>query len=545
MELYDVLESHLEAYKNVMTTFIRRISPYIPHIALVCILLLGAYLRVYRISEYMTFLGDEGRDMMVIKRMIIDHKFTLLGPTASVGGFFLGPIYYYFMLPFVWASGLNPAGAAFMVALFGVATIYVVYRLGKDAFDEWVGLCAAVLFALSPLVIAYSRSSWNPNLVPFFSTLLMYMLWRSVAKHEPRLLLWVGVCLGIGLQLHYLFLFLFPVVGFWYLLMGRRSDWLKYYALGILGFILGYGPFLAFELRHGFPNTISIYNFLLEGKGTGFDGAIFWNTISDVSYRVFGRLMFRLPAPEQWVNIAPLWQNIWIWAIRISIGASVALIVGFIRGKVRLANKTEEKKGKYPTWYYGATLLSLWFCIPLALFGLYKKGIYDYYFGIFFAVPFLCTALILRYIKLSKLGGLFVYIFLISLLYFNWEGRPFKFLPNNQLGQAQMIAKYAYEKTEGKPYNFALMATSNSDHVYRYFFEIWGNPPVPIENAVIDPDRKSVTDQLIVICELPECKPLGNSLWEIAGFGRAEIAGEWQVSFVKVMKLVHYKEGSL
>jgi len=158
----------------------------------------------------MTFLGDEGRDMMVIKRMIIDHKFTLLGPTASVGGFFLGPIYYYFMLPFVWASGLNPAGAAFMVALFGIATIYVVYRLGKDVFDEWVGLSAAALFAVSPLVIAYSRSSWNPNLVPFFSTLLIYMLWRSVARNEPKLLLWVGVCLGIGLQLHYLFLFLFP-----------------------------------------------------------------------------------------------------------------------------------------------------------------------------------------------------------------------------------------------------------------------------------------------------------------------------------------------
>ena len=50
-----------------------------------------------------------------------------------------------------------------------------------------------------------------------------------------------------------------------------------------------------------------------------------------------------------------------------------------------------------------------------------------------------------------------------------------------------------------------------------------------------------MTDQLIIICESAECKPLGHPLWEIAGFGRAEIAGEWQVSFVKIMKLVHYK----
>ena len=59
---------------------------------LLAILLLGAYMRLHQIEGYMTFLGDEGRDVLVVKRMIVDGKFTLLGPTASVGGFFLGPI---------------------------------------------------------------------------------------------------------------------------------------------------------------------------------------------------------------------------------------------------------------------------------------------------------------------------------------------------------------------------------------------------------------------------------------------------------------------
>lgn len=524
-----------------MTTFIRRIIPHIPTIVLVCILLLGVYLRVYKISEYMTFLGDEGRDMLVIKHMIVDHKFTLLGPTASVGGFFLGPIYYYFMLPFVWISGLNPAGAAFMVALFGIAAIYVVYRLGKDAFDEWVGLCAAALFCVSPVVIAYSRSSWNPNLVPFFSTLLIYLLWRSVVKNEPKLLFWVGVCLGIGLQLHYLFLFLFPVVGIWYFITGRRRDWIIYYVVGLGGFLVGYGPFLAFELRHGFPNTISIINFLREGEGTGFVVSAFWNTISDVIYRLFGRLVFRLPPPEQWVNIPQFFQKMWIYGTNISIVASFFVLLGLISRRL-LPPWLVNKKVPRPSWYYAAILFALWCVVPLTLFGFYKKGIYDYYFGLFFALPFLCVALVLRFLRFHPIGNVATYIVALGLIFFNWEGRPFKFPPNNQLGQARMIAEAAYEKTEGKPYNFALMATSNSDHVYRYFFEIWGDPPVQIQNESLDPERKSVTDQLIVICELQECKPLGNSLWEIAGFGRAQIVGEWQVSFVKVMKLVHYKE---
>jgi len=37
------------------------------------------------------------------------------------------------------------------------------------------------------------------------------------------------------------------------------------------------------------------------------------------------------------------------------------------------------------------------------------------------------------------------------------------------------------------------------------------------------------------------CEPLGNSLWEVAGFGRAEIDQKWDVSVVQIYKLVQYK----
>lgn len=519
----------------------KRITPFIPAIALLFILLLGAYLRLYRIPEYMTFLGDEGRDMLVIKRMIVDHKFTLLGPTASVGGFFLGPIYYYFMLPFVWISGLNPAGAAVMVALFGIATIYLVYRLGRDIFGTGVGLIAAALYSLSPVVIAYSRSSWNPNLVPFFSTLMMWLMWRSVVKDQRKLLFWVGVCLGIGLQLHYLFLFLFPVVFIWYLLYGRNRTWLTYYAFGIAGFIVGYGPFLAFELRHGFPNTISIYHFLREGEGTGLVMETFWKNISDVSYRLFGRLVFRLPPPEQYVNVPAISQQLWTIGTKFALYTSFALLGALLVFPRRFMQYFKEKAAGHQQLRQGVVLFLLWFFVPLFLFGLYKKGIYEYYFGLFFALPFLLTALIIKSASMRIIGKILAVIAVLGLTYLNWEGRPFKFEPNNQLAQAKMIAAAAYEKTGGEPYNFALLTSGNSDHAYRYFFEIWGNPPVTIENTDIDPQRGSVTEQLIIICEQQECKPLGHPLWEIAGFGRAEIVGEWPVSFVKIMKLTHYK----
>jgi len=97
------------------------------------------------------------------------------------------------------------------------------------------------------------------------------------------------------------------------------------------------------------------------------------------------------------------------------------------------------------------------------------------------------------------------------------------------------------EKSEGKPFNFALITNQNSDHAYRYFLEIWGAKPVTIENPQVDPERKTVTDQLLVVCEVADCQPLGHPLWEIAGFGRAEIVDDWLApGGIKVVKLKHY-----
>ena len=105
----------------------------------------------------------------------------------------------------------------------------------------------------------------------------------------------------------------------------------------------------------------------------------------------------------------------------------------------------------------------------------------------------------------------------------------------------RQISEFVLSKTDGKPFNFALLTLGNSDHAYRYYLEINNRPPVVIENVIKDPKRNSVTEQLLIVCEDPNCQPLGASLWEVAGFGRAEIVGEWNVSVVKVFKLVHYQ----
>ncbi|MBL7159352.1 glycosyltransferase family 39 protein [Candidatus Microgenomates bacterium] len=498
-------------------------------IILIIILLIGAYLRLYRIADYLTFLGDEGRDVLVVKRMIVDKKFTLLGPTASVGGFFLGPIYYYFMLPFLWLWRLDPVGPAIMVALFGVATIFLIYQVGKEFFNEKTGLLASSLYAFSPLVIAYSRSSWNPNLVPFFSLLYIYSLGKLVK--EKRWFWWflAGLTVGIGLQLHYLFTFLIPI-GFSYIFLFKRGKpFIKKYGLFILGFLIGLAPFLAFEIRHRFTNIQTIIKFLFTGKETGFAEIKTIVILGDLIFRLFGRLIFYFPPPEQFSlyskNILFWWRFFVIMAVISSLAYLVVRII-------------KDKKAVH-------ILILLWFVFGIGLFSFYKKDIYDYYLGILFPLPFLLLGNLFSFFWQKKILKLFVGIGFTALLIFNWSGRPFKFPANRQLEQAKTISRFVLEKTENKPFNFALITAQNSDHAYRYFLEIWDRKPIIIENSQIDPEKKTVADQLLIVCEDINCQPLGHSLWEVAGFGRAEIAGQWDVSVVKIYKLIHYQEESL
>src|SRR3990167_2057673 len=132
-------------FLKIMIKFLRKY--YLNLIFILFVIMPAAYMRLYRISEYLTFLGDEGRDVLVVKRMLLDGKFTLLGPITSVGSIYMGPIYYYLMAPFLYLWNFDPTGPAVMVALLSVTTVYIIYRIGTDYFHPQVGLVAAFLYS--------------------------------------------------------------------------------------------------------------------------------------------------------------------------------------------------------------------------------------------------------------------------------------------------------------------------------------------------------------------------------------------------------------
>lgn len=504
---------------------------------LIVILATASFMRLYKISEYMTFLGDEGRDALVAKD-ILEGNLTLLGPRASAGDFFLGPIYYYMIAPFLGLFNYDPVGPAVFVAIVGVATVLLVYFFTQKFFGKVAGVCASALYAVSPIIIAFSRSSWNPNPVPFFSLALMLVLYFSVKRNDYKLSFLVGILLGILLQLHYIATFL-GVIILVFVLIGNfiqgKKSLLKKYIIQYLsifgGFVFGLSPFLIFEIRHGFPNIKTIFSFIFVDNFQVERAREFSHLeiVQDVLFRLFARLSLNYPPPEQ-LN---LFDERYLLVLQVF---TVLLVLGSIIFLFFTKNKLI------------ISLILIWLLVGLFLFGFYRKEIYDYYFGFMFPLPFILIGNMIGVLarlksKLKYIGiilGCLIFLTLFVILILN---NPFAHQGNNQKREAEIIAEKVIEVSEGMPYNFALITDGNSDHVFRYFLEIKNREPVVIENLEIDPERNSVTEQLIVICD-SECSPVGHSLWEVAGFGRAEINGQWEVPFVTIYRLVPYRENN-
>jgi 4-amino-4-deoxy-L-arabinose transferase-like glycosyltransferase len=480
---------------------------------LILILALAAVLRFYRLSDYIQFLGDEGRDALVVKAMIVDHKFTLLGPTASVGGFYTGPIYYYFMLPFLWFSNLDPVGPAAMAALFGLATIVLIYLVGRDLISPKAGLIAAVLATFSPQMIHISRFSWNPNPIPFFVLAVIYCLYLAKIKRRVGFTLLAGVCLGVLYQLHYTDLAMIPVGGVLIVWLFWGKGLLKNIVAILGGFLLGDSLFLAFELRHGFPNTKSVLEFLTR-RGGAFSGQslnilwMFYEPMRRTFEVVFGFSGTKLV-------VAYL--------------STVAVFIVWLLAQIKNRGKEVSLK-----------IICVWLILGTFILGTYKAFLTDHYFSYLYPLPFLMVGAGSDLLFSHRWTRWLVPVILAVLLYFEISQAYFWKPPNQMIEQTKKIDRLVLEMAGREDFNFALITPGNSDHAYRYFLEVWGRKPVMLDNLVSDPQRKTVVSQLLVVCEQQGCDPEKSSLWEVWGFGKARVVdSRIGPAGINVYKLIH------
>jgi 4-amino-4-deoxy-L-arabinose transferase-like glycosyltransferase len=509
-------------------------------ILLILIILLAAFLRFWRLPDYMTFLGDEGRDALAVKRMIVDHKFRLIGPVTSIGNMYLGPLYYYLILPAMVISRLSPVGPAAMVALLGIITAGLVFWFGQEWVGKKAALIAALFYALSPIVIIYSRSSWNPNVMPFFALIAMFGIWRVWRQRQFWWLPIIGLSLSFTLQSHWLGLLLFPAVFlFWLLTLidikkekaSLKRFWWQTLFLILIFLFLTVTPLVWFDLRHNFINANAFK-------------AFFTNRQTTVNFKIYKAI------PKIWALTTQIFtrlvtgkDQLWGWWTTLLVSLMV------LGNLIWQAFKTKKWSKFLNEKTIGLIFLLVWFGVGLLGLGNYKQHIYDHYFGFFFPVPFLLTGWVLAKIWDYKnlpsaepcfsnrlMGKITAAILLCFLVFLAVKESPLRYPPNQQLKRTQTIARFVLAKAQGEPFNLALLAERNYDEAYAFFMEVWGKPPLRIDPQK---SKETIADQLFVICEQLPCQPVGHPKAEIAMFGWTKIAEKWQTERVEIYKLIH------
>lgn len=488
---------------------------------LVLILLIGAFLRLYNISGYMTFLGDEGRDAIVVRNLVVNFDPILIGPGTSIGNMYLGPLYYYFMAPFLLAFGLSPVGPAVGVALLGVITIFLIYKATKEWFGDIAAIFSSILYAIAPTVIIYSRSSWNPNIMPFFALLAVYSIWKvwkSPPEGEVKQYNWLlvtAVSFAFVLQSHYLGLLLTPVLFIFWLISKVP---IKYTLIAGAVFLFLMSPLLLFDIRHDWMNTKAFHKFLTVRQET-------------VSIKPWNAFPKTYPIFEQ-INTSLLTANNIIVGKFVSIGLVFSLSTLLI-----YINRVKKKKP--------LLILLTWLGFALLGLALYKQHIYDHYFGFIFPVLFILLGFILQFIFKSKYKIVVILIFL-CLVFVNIIKNPLRYHPNYQLQRSINVANKIIAESGGDNFNIAVVAERNYEDGYQYFLEKENSKIIEIDPQI----PESVANQLFVICEMGDsnppngevkCDPTHSAKAEVANFGWSKIENSWKVDGVIIYKLIHTK----
>lgn len=488
--------------------------------SLFLLLILGfaVFLRFYNLANSMMFQGDQGRDAMVVANIFKDLDPVFIGPVTSIGNMYLGPFYYYFMLPFLFLSYPSPIGPVYAVAGLSVATVYLLFKITKELFDKKTAILATTFFTFSAGVVNLARFSWNPNPAPFFSLLMFYFSYLAWKKNTTYWLL-VSVCFSILIQLHYVTLLSLSGAGIVFLIQliekvrknknkffKAEKNFIKHVFLAVFIFILSLTPLVLFDFKHNFLNAKSFSKILVKEESfdlqrkkgrQGFSAVTKFFTI-DLKDRA-SQILFEPSFGVNKINHPLLF---------------VALVVTIF---YLIKNKAKFKNGE-------KVLLA--YLIPGIIgVSVYQHQVYEHYIAYLFPFVYIFYGLFFAKFK-NKLIMLTIFLPFFGFFISNNIGRYSIQNSDWTIGDIKATTKEIYKRVEeNEKYNIVLLAASKDLYGmnYRYFLSTYENEPVKIEN------HHDANKLFIINEEKVEKNVLNSQIYEIVVFPGKNIDETFEV----------------
>ena len=118
----------------------------------------------------------------------------------------LPPLWHFLMHFWTSLAGDSEFAMRLPSAAFGVAAVYVCFRLGEEMLGPWHGLLAATLLAVAPFQVHYAQEARPYSLLLLLSLASCLCFWRLVMhypslKRRTRRRLWAGLVVAGALLL--------------------------------------------------------------------------------------------------------------------------------------------------------------------------------------------------------------------------------------------------------------------------------------------------------------------------------------------------------
>jgi hypothetical protein len=466
------------------------------------IIIIAAFLRLYRIDDFATFLGDQGRDTIIMYEIATLKHFPALGPVTSIGRMFLGPLYYYLMSPWLLIAGFNPVGPAIGVAVLATFAIWLQFHAVEDMLKDRMSAILSVAFtATSWVLIEYNRFSWNPNLLAPLGFFTIWAWYKALQTKQLRYYILAGTLFSASMQMHYLGITLAIVFAITYLFdmaihkaQPIQHLWRMLCMVGAWAAVLA--PFLLFEAIHNFPNTRSV---LLLNSNENTQTA---NRLGEV-FSTFTHVV-------TYTMQQPLQENV---SIILFTCISIVALVATIK--------------KQPIGY-----LCTAFVLMILVTSLYTGAKFPHYLGTFYILFYTIVSYIVMMVSRNKWARLALITVVMGAFMF-LQAPNYRFLyenPSRQIARAKNVADVIAKNTDSSSYRITALPEQYASYSYRYMLIAYYQSPIDSEN------KHERGDELFVVCE-QECDPRSSPLWDIAFFSPEKTAGIYHADGATVYKL--------
>jgi 4-amino-4-deoxy-L-arabinose transferase-like glycosyltransferase len=410
---------------------------------LILILIGGLALRIVYGAKFFNYTHDQDLAGWIIKDVLVNHHPRLIGQLTSTPGVFIGPLFYYLLIPFYLAFRMDAVGGIYLVAALGTFAIWSCFYVFSKVFGRNTGLIGSLIYAVSPYIVFNDREVVPTMPLMLWSIWFFYSLHLIIKGDQKKGLLLAAVLAGLIWHINFGLVILLPIYLI-SLIISKKKFNLKTALVALVVFVVLSLPLILFEARHGYSQTKAIYYSATQSQGDVIKGSAKIGKIYDVVIKGVTDLLWGYPAGIP--------KSLAFWVV------SVSSMFIFVKGKI-------SKKV--------FLIMFLWFAVTVSFFTIYSKPVSEYYLNsmtiIWVALLSVIFISLIEAKKLAPLGYLLLICFVSLSVY-----RFFKY-PSNHQGYIERKEVVSYIKQDSLTHNYPCVAISYITNPgynlgYRYFF---------------------------------------------------------------------------